>query len=86
MLIGALAGTWLLSGIVPAMIYYGLQILSPEIFLFATAIITAIVSLTTGSSWSTIATIGIALLGIGQALGCLQAYWWSNHFRSLLWG
>jgi len=69
LLIGALAGTWLISGIVPAMIYYGLQILSPEIFLFATAIITAIVSLTTGSSWSTIATIGIALLGIGQALG-----------------
>ncbi|MBC8265557.1 MAG: Na+/H+ antiporter NhaC [Flavobacteriales bacterium] len=69
LLIGALAGTWLLSGIVPAMIYYGLQILSPEIFLLATAIITAIVSLATGSSWSTIATIGIALLGIGQALG-----------------
>ena len=69
LLIGALAGTWIISGIVPAMIYYGLQILSPEIFLFATAIITAIVSLTTGSSWSTIATVGIALLGIGQALG-----------------
>jgi len=69
LLIGALAGTWLLSGIIPAMIYYGLQILNPKIFLFATAIITAIVSLATGSSWSTIATIGIALLGIGQALG-----------------
>ena len=69
LLIGALAGTWLLSGIVPAMIYYGLQILSPEIFLFACCIICAIVSLATGSSWSTIATIGIALLGIGQVLG-----------------
>ena len=69
LLIGSLAGTWLLSGIIPAMIYYGLQILNPKIFLFATAIITAIVSLATGSSWSTIATIGIALLGIGQALG-----------------
>jgi NhaC family Na+:H+ antiporter len=69
LLIGALAGTWLLSGIIPAMIYYGLQILNPKIFLLATAIITAIVSLATGSSWSTIATIGIALLGIGQALG-----------------
>ena len=69
LLIGALAGTWLLSGIVPAMIYYGLQILNPKIFLFATAVITAIVSLATGSSWSTIATIGIALLVIGQALG-----------------
>ena len=69
LLIGSLSGTWLISGIVPSMIYYGLQILNPEIFLFATAIITAIVSLATGSSWSTIATIGIALLGIGQALG-----------------
>tara|TARA_B100000900_G_scaffold30937_1_gene23465 strand:+ start:7946 stop:9397 length:1452 start_codon:yes stop_codon:yes gene_type:complete len=69
LLIGALTGTWLISGIVPAMIYYGLQILNPEVFLFATAIISAIVSLATGSSWSTIATIGIALLGIGKALG-----------------
>ena len=69
LMVGALAGTWLVSGIIPTMIYYGLQILNPEIFLFATAIITAIVSLATGSSWSTIATIGIALLGIGQALG-----------------
>ena len=69
LLIGALSGTWLLSGIIPAMIYYGLQILNPKIFLLATAIITAIVSLATGSSWSTIATIGIALIGIGNALG-----------------
>ena len=63
------SGTWLLSGIVPAMIYYGLQILNPKIFLVATCIICAIVSLASGSSWSTIATIGIALLGIGKALG-----------------
>ncbi|MEE2700173.1 MAG: Na+/H+ antiporter NhaC [Bacteroidota bacterium] len=69
LLIGSLAGTWLLSGIVPAMIYYGLQILSPKIFLLATCVICAIVSLATGSSWSTIATIGIALIGVGQALG-----------------
>ena len=69
LLIGSLAGTWLISGIIPAMIFYGLQILNPKIFLFATAVITAIVSLATGSSWSTIATIGIALLAIGQALG-----------------
>lgn len=69
LLIGALAGTWLLSGIVPTMVYYGLKILSPSIFLVAACIISAIVSLATGSSWSTIATIGIALLGIGQALG-----------------
>jgi Na+:H+ antiporter, NhaC family len=69
LLIGSLAGTWLISGVIPTMIYYGLQILNPTIFLFATAIITAIVSLATGSSWSTIATIGIALLGIGTAIG-----------------
>lgn len=66
--IGALAGTWLLSGIVPTLIYYGLQILNPTIFLFAACIISAVVSLATGSSWTTIATIGVALLGIGQAL------------------
>jgi NhaC family Na+:H+ antiporter len=66
--IGSLSGTWLLSGIVPAMIYYGLKILNPTIFLFAAAIVCAIVSVATGSSWSTIATVGIALLGIGQAL------------------
>ncbi|MEM7160952.1 MAG: Na+/H+ antiporter NhaC [Bacteroidota bacterium] len=69
LLIGALAGTWLISGIVPTMIYYGLNILSPKIFLFATCIICAIVSLATGSSWSTVATVGVALLGIGIALG-----------------
>jgi len=69
LLIGALAGTWLLSGIVPAMIYYGLNILNPTIFLFAACIVSAIVSVATGSSWSTIATLGLALLGIGQTLG-----------------
>ena len=69
MIIGALAGTWLLSGIVPAMIYYGLKILNPTIFLFAACIISAIVSLATGSSWSTIATVGVALLAIGKVLG-----------------
>ena len=69
LLIGSLAGTWLLSGIVPAMIYYGLEVLNPTIFLFAACFVSAVVSLATGSSWSTIATIGIALLGIGKALG-----------------
>ncbi len=69
LLIGALAGTWLLSGIVPAMIYYGLNILNPTIFLVAACIVSAIVSVATGSSWSTIATLGVALLGIGQTLG-----------------
>lgn len=69
LLIGSLAGTWLISGIVPAMVYYGLKILTPSIFLFAACVVCAIVSIATGSSWSTIATVGIALLGIGQALG-----------------
>ncbi|MEQ8423486.1 MAG: Na+/H+ antiporter NhaC family protein, partial [Cyclobacteriaceae bacterium] len=69
LMIGALSGTWLLSGIVPAMIYYGLKILNPTIFLFAACIACAVVSLATGSSWTTVATIGIALLGIGKALG-----------------
>jgi Na+:H+ antiporter, NhaC family len=69
LLIGALAGTWMISGVVPAMIYYGLNIFHPAIFLFATVIISGIVSLATGSSWSTVATIGIALIGIGKTLG-----------------
>lgn len=66
--IGSLSGTWLLSGIVPAMIYYGLKILNPTIFLFAACVVSAIVSVATGSSWSTVATVGIALLGIGKAM------------------
>ncbi|MCD6347674.1 MAG: Na+/H+ antiporter NhaC, partial [Bacteroidales bacterium] len=69
LLIGSLAGTWLLSGVVPALIYYGLKIINPTIFLFAAVVVSAIVSVATGSSWSTIATLGIALLGIGKALG-----------------
>lgn len=69
LIIGSLAGSWLLSGIVPAMIYYGLQILNPTIFLFAACIVCAIVSVATGSSWTTSATVGIALIGIGKALG-----------------
>ena len=68
MLIGSLAGTWLISGIVPALIYYGLDILNPTIFLFAAVIVSAIVSIATGSSWTTAATVGIALVGIGQAM------------------
>ncbi len=68
-MIGALSGAWLISGVVPAMIYYGLQILNPTIFLVAACIVAAIVSMATGSSWSTIATVGVALLGIGKALG-----------------
>lgn len=67
--VGALAGTWLVSGIIPTLIYGGLQILSPSIFLPASVIICTIISLATGSSWSTTATIGIALIGIGKAIG-----------------
>ena len=67
--VGALAGTWLISGIIPAMIYYGLQILHPSIFLPACIVICAIISLATGSSWTTSATVGIALIGIGKVLG-----------------
>lgn len=74
LMIGALAGTWMISGIVPAMIYYGLQILNPTIFLFAACIVCAVVSLATGSSWSTVATVGIALLGIGKALGLSEGW------------
>jgi len=68
-LVGALAGTWLVSGVIPAMVYYGLQVLSPEIFLPASVIISAVISIATGSSWTTSATVGIALVGIGTALG-----------------
>lgn len=69
LLIGALAGTWMISGVVPTMIYYGLKILNPTIFLFAACVISAIVAMATGSSWSTVATVGLALLGIGTVLG-----------------
>lgn len=69
LIVGALAGSWLASGIIPAMIYYGLQILNPTIFLPATVVICAIISVATGSSWTTSATVGIALVGIGKAIG-----------------
>ena len=67
-LVGSLAGSWLLSGVVPAFIYYGIQILNAKIFLFAACVICIVVSMATGSSWTTSATIGIALIGIGRAL------------------
>lgn len=69
LLIGAIAGTWMVSGVVPTMIYYGLEILHPSFFLVASCLICAGVSLMTGSSWTTIATIGVALMGIGRAMG-----------------
>src|SRR5665648_779807 len=69
MTVGLLIGSWIAGGVVPAMIYYGLMILNPSIFLFAGCIICCIVSLATGSSWTTAGTIGIALIGVGQGLG-----------------
>lgn len=69
MVIGTMIGTWMLAGIVPSMIYYGLQLISPSVFLVATLIICSIVSLGTGSSWSTAGTVGVALTAVGQGLG-----------------
>ena len=69
LLIGAIGGTWMISGIVPSMIYYGVQVLRPEWFLVSSSLFCALVSLMVGSSWTTVATIGIALMGIGRAHG-----------------
>lgn len=69
LLIGVISGTWMVSGIVPTMIYYGIQILRPEWFLVSSSLLCAIVSLLIGSSWTTVATIGVALMGIGKAHG-----------------
>ena len=72
--VGMLSGSWMVSGIVPTLIYYGVQIMSPKFFLVSACIICALVSLLSGSSWTTIATIGVALLGIGNALGISEAW------------
>ena len=69
LLIGAVSGSWMISGVVPTMIYYGMKVIFPEIFLFACSIISALIAVMTGSSWTTIATIGVALVGIGTAQG-----------------
>ena len=68
LIIGGLTSTWILSGVVPAMIYYGIELINPQFFLFTTCIICSIVSISTGSSWTTAATIGIALVSIGELL------------------
>ena len=68
-LIGAISGSWMLSGIVPTMIYYGMKVITPSLFLFMACLICVLVSLITGSSWTTVATVGIALIGIGTAHG-----------------
>lgn len=69
LLIGAVAGSWMVSGVVPTLIYYGMKVITPVIFLFATCVICALIAVMTGSSWTTIATIGVALVGIGTAQG-----------------
>lgn len=74
LLIGAIGSTWMLSGIVPTMIYYGLHLLEPKFFILICCVTSAIVSVMTGSSWTTIATVGVALMGIGQGMG-LPAPW-----------
>ena len=74
LLIGAISGTWMLSGTVPTLICYGLEVIHPKIFLAVACIICALVSLVTGSSWTTIATIGVALMGIGQAMGFSEGW------------
>ncbi len=73
LLIGAISGTWMMSGIVPALICYGLKIISPKVFLLTACVLCALVSLLIGSSWTTIATVGVALLGIGRAEGFSDA-------------
>lgn len=72
--VGMLAGSWMISGVVPTLIYYGIELLSPEYFLLTTCVICSIVSLLSGSSWTTVATIGVALLGVGEALGIDKAW------------
>lgn len=74
LLIGAVAGTWMLSGVVPTLMYYGLHIIHPRIFLAVACIICALVAIATGSSWTTIATIGVALMGIGEAQGFSEGW------------
>lgn len=74
LIIGALSGAWVVSGVVPTLIYYGVQVIHPDFFLLCTCIICALVSVMTGSSWTTIATIGIALMGIGKAQGFSEGW------------
>ena len=69
LMVGALSGSWLISGIIPSMIFYGIKILNPTVFLAASVVISALISVATGSSWTTSATVGIALIGIGNAMG-----------------
>ena len=86
LMVGALAGTWLISGVIPTMIYYGLQILNPTIFLAACVVICAIISIATGSSWTTSATVGIALIGYRRNIRDFCGHdRWSRIIRCLFW-
>ncbi len=73
-MVGALSGSWMSSGVIPTMIYYGLELMRPDYFLLSTVILTAVVSLATGSSWSTVATVGVALVTVGEVLGISPAW------------
>ena len=84
LLIGALSGSWMISGIVPTLIYYGMQIIHPSFFLASCCVICAVVSVMTGSSWTTIATIGIALMGIGEAQGFVTHTPLFSHIRYMM--
>ncbi|MBR5104892.1 MAG: sodium:proton antiporter, partial [Alistipes sp.] len=74
LLIGAIAGTWMFSGVVPTLMYYGLHIIHPKVFLAVACLICAVVAVVTGSSWTTIATIGVALMGVGEAQGFSEGW------------
>lgn len=74
MCVGLLVGTWMISGTIPTMIYYGMKFLSPGIFLVMTCLIAAIMSVMTGTSWGTVSTVGVALMGVSAGLGIPLAY------------
>ena len=86
LLIGTLSGSWMVSGIVPSLIYYGLQVMQTDFFLVACCLLCSIVSVMTGSSWTTIATIGIALIGIGEAQGFSTGWVAERLYRALISG
>ena len=84
LIIGALSGAWVVSGVVPTLIYYGVQVIHPDFFLLCTCVICAVVSVMTGSSWTTIATVGIALMGIGKAQGFSEGWIVTKCLRCLI--
>lgn len=83
--VGALIGTWIAGGIVPTIIFYGLEFIHPSIFLLATLIICSLTSLATGTSWGTVGTAGIAMMAIGEGMGISAACGWCCSFGCLFW-